>query len=167
MAPVDSAVGRKRCVPLYLCSVQVDIPKADQSVFSTKGEYLGEDGFHQFFMAGSEASYGAVIGNRIGGQPSIRQFILASLDNLARGAPVLAIGIDQNTKHDSRIVRGPTLTCVGLGKKSNLHLLNDIVDDPDYMLFGEPLVHRWGKEQQLLAISRDESAPHAVHSNHA
>lgn len=134
-------LGRKRYVCLNLRSVEVDIPNTNQSSFGANREYFAKDCLHEFFMAGPETRYGTVAGDRIAGQSTIRQFLLGSFGYLARGAPPLPVGIDQNGEHHHRIVRGPVLGSVRIVERGELHLLDDIVDKSNHVIFGDPLVY--------------------------
>ena len=81
-------------------------------------------------MAGPEPRYGAVVGNRVTGQPPIGQFFLTGLGNLARRAPSLAVGIDQYAEHHRRIVGWPPLGSIGEVKGRQTHPFYDFPDEP-------------------------------------
>ena len=116
-------------------------------------------------MPGPEAGNRTVIGDHVAGQPAVGQLFLAGPGDLSRRAPSLAVGVDQNGEHHRRIVGRTPLGSIGKVKGRKIHLLYDIPDESDHVIYGDPLVHGRRQEEQLISITGDETATHTKPPN--
>ncbi len=53
-----------------------------------------------------------------------------------------------------------SFSCIGLRKRPQIKLRDDIDNKPGQMLFRKPILNRWREEVLLLSIGRDEFLNH-------
>jgi hypothetical protein len=103
-----------------------------------------------------------VVGGLVGGQHPEGDVLGAAPFELPGGAHADAVGVQQHTKQEFRIVGGTPVPVgpVGLVERVEVELVDHVQDEAGEVAFGQPVAQVWRQEKRLVRVTTHEVVGH-------